>query len=292
LDNAFIASFPRTGTHTVDAAAISWMVKENYRLGNEMDYSNTIYDEFRYQHRGYAKYADIARLFGWKAVSDMYRQEHLDAIYDNPNPCPGLADSDYRTFKFSRQVGVNLTPLIRECYFLVLGMVVPSLQAYIIVVLTLVCFSCVVLFYSQNPILLPILPDFWGIHPVDSQLLQQCMDENGLNPSEAVEQQLLRHATIVPVTQQDFIDHFNEVLPGTKDCDSCCPSEIYGCGWYNVWYPKWSETTSADAIATTMNIVELYFPRPLPSSEPSAIPSKGPSPAPAPVPCLNTNGNV
>jgi hypothetical protein len=151
LDNAFIASFPRTGTHTVDAAAISWMVKENYRLGNEMDYSNTINDEFRYQHRGYAKYADIARLFGWKAVSDMYRQEHLDAIYDNPNPCPELADSDYRTFKFSRQVGVNLTPLIRECYFLVLGMVVPSLQAYIILL-----FSHLFVF--------PVL--FWSIHKI------------------------------------------------------------------------------------------------------------------------------
>ena len=36
-----------------------------------MDKSNTTLDEFRY-HRGYAKYADIARLFGWQADSEKF----------------------------------------------------------------------------------------------------------------------------------------------------------------------------------------------------------------------------
>jgi hypothetical protein len=117
FDTAFINSFPRTGTYTVDNAAIRWMVTENFRNGNEMDYSNTITDEFRYQHRGYAKYADIARLFGWEVISNFYYQEHLDyMVAEKPSYCLlDLSDVDDRTFRLSIQAGVDLTPLIRKC---------------------------------------------------------------------------------------------------------------------------------------------------------------------------------
>jgi hypothetical protein len=121
FDQAFINSFPRTGYFTVDGAAINWMVAENFRGGDnggpipgEMRYWDP-YNQFQYQHRGYAKYADIARLFGgWQIIADFYYQENVDIMNDVQSPCPGLSDEDYRTFKLSLVVGFDLTPLIRE----------------------------------------------------------------------------------------------------------------------------------------------------------------------------------
>ena len=74
-------AFQKTVSHanyTVDDAAKHWMITENFRNGNPMDNSNTTLDEFRYQQRGYAKYGDIARLFGWQALKDFFYQENLN----------------------------------------------------------------------------------------------------------------------------------------------------------------------------------------------------------------------
>ena len=56
------------------------MITDNFRNGNEMNKENNEYDEFRYQHRGYAKYPDLARLHpnGWNVWSEFWRQEHLE----------------------------------------------------------------------------------------------------------------------------------------------------------------------------------------------------------------------
>lgn len=51
LDQAFINSFARSGIFTIDRAAVNWMITENFRLGNEMDTSNSEYNEMRYQVR-------------------------------------------------------------------------------------------------------------------------------------------------------------------------------------------------------------------------------------------------
>jgi hypothetical protein len=50
---------------TPDEAAVDWMVTPQFGAGQEMDYSNTPDDQFRYQQRGYGKYADMAREWGW-----------------------------------------------------------------------------------------------------------------------------------------------------------------------------------------------------------------------------------
>lgn len=118
LDEAFRRSFnPRGGNFSVDAAAINWMVTDNFRNGNEMDHSNTIFDEFRYQQRGYAKYADMARLYGWELLSGFHRQENLDIAMETASSCTiaDLGITDDRTYRFSLQAGEDLTPLIREC---------------------------------------------------------------------------------------------------------------------------------------------------------------------------------
>jgi len=110
LDESFMKSFNYPTVHfTIDSAAIDWMVTKNFRDGNPMDNSNTEKDEFRYQHRGYAKYADITQLFGWEALRSFFRQEHLDKIAGIEIP---LNDSDDRTYRLSLKAGVDLTPLI------------------------------------------------------------------------------------------------------------------------------------------------------------------------------------
>ena len=114
LDESFMKSFGYPHSQfTIDRAAINWMITENFRDGQEMDNSNTENNEYRYQQRGYAKYADITRLFGWESLKIFFRQESLDIIAGVENP---VNDSDDRTFRLSLKAGVDLTPLIRE-YF-------------------------------------------------------------------------------------------------------------------------------------------------------------------------------
>ena len=111
FDYAFANSMSHLPYLTPDQAAIHWMVTENFRDGKDMDHSNTEHDEFRYQHRGYAKYADIARLYGWDKLINFYRQQHLNC--NNENECLGGFQSvDDRTMKLSIAAGYDLTPLI------------------------------------------------------------------------------------------------------------------------------------------------------------------------------------
>jgi hypothetical protein len=113
FDDAFRWSFDKPGLpggFTPDGAAVDWMVTVNFGNGAEMDRSATTKDEFRYQKRGYAKYADIARLFGWKVLTDFYALESLD--YNAKTPGDGLSAVDSRILRLSVQAGADLTPLI------------------------------------------------------------------------------------------------------------------------------------------------------------------------------------
>lgn len=76
-----------------------------------MDHSATPADEFRYQTRGFAKYSDIVRLFGWECFTAFYNQESLLANA-NRQPDDGLSGEDSRTLRFSIQAGEDLRPLI------------------------------------------------------------------------------------------------------------------------------------------------------------------------------------
>jgi len=117
LDIAFSESLERDGNWSIDNAAISWMVTENFRQGNNMDHTNTQRDEFRYQHRGYAKYVDIARLFGWQVLINFFYQENLHyRSYGNNNSIEGLSVTDDRTLRLSMAAGYDLSLLIRKFF--------------------------------------------------------------------------------------------------------------------------------------------------------------------------------
>jgi hypothetical protein len=110
LDTAFGRSFSKP-TVSLDQAAIMWMVTENFRQGNPMDISNSQANEVRYQHRGYGKYVEIAKLFGWKPLEDFWQSVNLDFLQGieyarNADP------TDSRILRMSRTAGVDLRPLI------------------------------------------------------------------------------------------------------------------------------------------------------------------------------------
>jgi hypothetical protein len=114
--DTFDASFARSmgwsygdPGRTPDEAAIDRMITVSFRSGQERNESNTEQDEVRYQHRGYAHYADIARTFGWQAYLGFLNQEHLDWM--TPPPSNGLSGEDSRILRMSVAANTDLTPL-------------------------------------------------------------------------------------------------------------------------------------------------------------------------------------
>jgi len=111
LDRAFSLSMGDKEQISLDQAAIMWMVTENFRQGNPMDISNSTKNEVRYQQRGYGKYVEIAKLFGWKALNDFWYSVNIDymnGIIYNRN----YDERDNRILRMSRTAGMDLRPLV------------------------------------------------------------------------------------------------------------------------------------------------------------------------------------
>ena len=145
-----------------------------------MDKSTTTLDEFRYQARGYAKYADIARLFGWQAVKKFFKHENLDHNANKPtcfnenclfSYSDGLDPIDSRILRLSKAAGTDLTPLIH----------------------------------------------FWGVHPDNSTALAQAITAAGLDNSTIVRDKLVYYAGIAPDNNTEFNAHFETVFPGRPE---------------------------------------------------------------------------
>ena len=110
LDTAFGRSFGKPYV-SLDQAAIMWMVTDNFRKGKPMNISNSPANEVRYQHRGYGKYVEIAKLFGWKVLGDFWHSVNLDylkGIEYRRNSDP----TDNRVLRLSQKAGADLTPLV------------------------------------------------------------------------------------------------------------------------------------------------------------------------------------
>ncbi|WP_372845737.1 M60 family metallopeptidase [Pontiella sp.] len=108
LDEAFGRSLNADAgkAMTRNHAALNWIVTEKFRNGEAMDQ----YD-MKYQHRGYAKYVEIAALFGWDALGDFWKSVAVD--YENGIEYSRNYDpADSRIIRMSRAAGANLLPLI------------------------------------------------------------------------------------------------------------------------------------------------------------------------------------
>ncbi len=103
---------------TREDAAIDWMLTENFRTGAEIGWdlvNDVLPDQLSYQARGYAKYVDIAALFGgWEALGAIYKTFYDEQVesgipYDITQP-PNIA-RDHFIRNASEALGVNMAPL-------------------------------------------------------------------------------------------------------------------------------------------------------------------------------------
>ena len=61
---------------------------------------------------GYAKYADIARLYGWDALTNFYHNQQLKCVENNECNAKINQGVDDRTLELSIAAGYDLTALI------------------------------------------------------------------------------------------------------------------------------------------------------------------------------------
>jgi hypothetical protein len=202
-----------------DDAAVHWMITPNFRDGKEMDRTNSEFNEIRYQHRGYAKYADITRLFGWEAFTSYYFQENSDYMrgvrWQDPEYNFGLAANqanwpDIRTLRLSISVGYDLTPLIH----------------------------------------------FWGIFPVNAGSLRSQMAAQNIKASNQIRCLLIRYRSLIPADNTAFNDFFEKIYPGRPTTPH---DPRYGRGWYNAWRDTYTEVEGNAAKAQLDAIISMYF---------------------------------
>lgn len=114
MDNAFKFSF---GEYlTLDEATMDWMIAKNFRtnlpMGCDPTVDKLVCDEVRYQHRGHAKYIQMAKLFGWSSVYEMNK-----TFYDNWNTHPSTdwmkVTPDNVIAAASYGSNVNMAPLMQ-----------------------------------------------------------------------------------------------------------------------------------------------------------------------------------
>jgi hypothetical protein len=108
LDEAFRRS--ALGPFKPDDAAIQWMFTNEFRAGQQMRHE-THFDQFSYRHRGHAKYADMARIFGWDATVKFYRLWNQEIDGEIP-AITGLGANDARMLRMSIAAGADVRPLI------------------------------------------------------------------------------------------------------------------------------------------------------------------------------------
>jgi len=87
-------------------AALTWILTEKFRSGQAMNDQN-----MKYQQRGYAKYVEIANLFGWGALSNFWHSVNVDYMHGIEYPI-NTDPTDSRILRMSKAAGVDLRPLI------------------------------------------------------------------------------------------------------------------------------------------------------------------------------------
>ncbi len=98
---------------TMDQATMDWMIAQNFRTNASMGCDPTmatfVCDEIRYQHRGHAKYVEMADLFGWSAFHGM-NKVFYDEWSATINANTVITDDEVIA-NASAAAGVNMAPL-------------------------------------------------------------------------------------------------------------------------------------------------------------------------------------
>jgi len=113
IEEAFTTSFEPNMNMTIDSAAVSWMITSNFRTDDQMsDIGGG--REAAYQHRGWGKYAEIVRLFGWEPIEGYFESFSIEAdngIFQQSVNGTNL-ETDDRILRLSKAAGIDLRPLI------------------------------------------------------------------------------------------------------------------------------------------------------------------------------------
>ena len=98
---------------TLNEAAMDWMISFNFRNNNDMGcdptMANLVCDELRYQHRGHAKYADMANLLGWQTMYNMNNVFYNEWTANGMNSFIVTKDNVLEAASVAN--GVNMAPL-------------------------------------------------------------------------------------------------------------------------------------------------------------------------------------
>ncbi len=229
LNEAFGLSFGNKNM-SIDEAAISRMITENFREGRPANITNKPGDEVKYQHRGYAIYADIVDLFGWEPIKSFWATDQKNFIAGkdfnfvkgrsfpaNINKDP----NDSRILRLSIAAGIDLTPLAQ----------------------------------------------FWGRYPDDQEALKKAMRKHNLEPSHKIYDKLQHYKTIIPMNPEEFMRHAKAAYPrvGKPARNSNENNPLYGQGWYDKWSQIYSLEHGEKAQKALQNLIDFYFPNGRPS---------------------------
>lgn len=111
LDQAFGASIGApsdTSTINLRYVSLEWTLKNVFRTGNK----TMLTADMSYEHKGYAKYVEIANLFGWDAVGDFWKSVNVDFENGITYPLTNSDPTDSRIVRMSKAARVDLRPLL------------------------------------------------------------------------------------------------------------------------------------------------------------------------------------
>jgi hypothetical protein len=114
LDSAF--KYSSNEFMNMDETTMDWMIAYNFRNNNSMDCDPTmdplpyVCHELIYQHRGHAKYVEMADMFGWSSVHEMnkYFYDKWTTELDETK----VVTPDDIIFASSEATGYNMAPLM------------------------------------------------------------------------------------------------------------------------------------------------------------------------------------
>jgi hypothetical protein len=108
LDEAFGRSFHDARKDvSLSETALTWILTERFQSGQAMTDKH-----MKYQQRGYAKYVEIANLFGWGALSNFWYSVNEDYMRGIKPEEINRDPTDNRILRMSKAAGVDLRPLI------------------------------------------------------------------------------------------------------------------------------------------------------------------------------------
>jgi len=202
LDEAFRGS--REGSkayHTLDTTAVQWMTSLSFAAKKPMSEA-----EKAYQLKGHAKFVDIARLFGWKALNDFWYSTNVDFENGKEWSKHGT-DIDQISLRLSEKAGADLTPLIhfwgtppRDAAALKAAVAAAKLPPSAKIYDTLVHYKSLV--PANNQAFRDFAKNWWGKQPSSTGFTTE------RNHAEQWEKYDEKTAAAITRTVQEIIDHY------------------------------------------------------------------------------------